>query len=659
MAVRKRIDEWTSASEAESVIQESLETSCGSRFAYDQNFEIIEHHDHWREGLGWVGPNGGPDRRRQRHILKQVEPGFIPVDAAGDIVGNVVDAIAGTEGDVGFAPVSEEAEGLEETEAEIDAAAEGEGESAAAEDTVPDEVRDVVAALSRWWDDKRLWDKVRVAIKRSQYAGRGGLYLRVPANRLVNGALPTVGTLAEALELIEIETPVAHKAYRYTDPETTDECAISLVEREGKTVAQLWRLVRVRATPGTPSSNGAQAPATPTRALEAQPGEEGEWVVRYSELPAKTGEATPYPDLPLGRRLPLIELTDDVLLTEPIRRQQAQVNFAKTILNRLLQTGGFPQVVTTNAQPPSIWMRSKPTDAPPLETKIEGGVTWYRHRVAWEMGAGAVLELMGVDLGVAISGEPGQENRAVRQITTPSFERIAPVDPTYSTGAIDHALRILYGNCKQRHLAKTSTSEASGEAYEQDRAQFTTYIKNRGGKVARFLAELLESALAIAALIAPEAGVDDFLETYRAVVGLHTDTGPVAEGTQRLAVELYEKRLIARGTMQHRLGVDDTDAENAAIERDEPQRLTLSERRATIVRAWLNADAPLSGAVTESGLDADERERIYGDATPIPSPATPPPTTAEDGSNNPPPPPTPPSSGSPAVTEPEPQGAAR
>jgi len=60
----------------------------GSRESYAANYEIAELHDYWRKGLGWVGPNGGPDYRRSQIVLKTIRPSFIAYDSIGDIIGN-------------------------------------------------------------------------------------------------------------------------------------------------------------------------------------------------------------------------------------------------------------------------------------------------------------------------------------------------------------------------------------------------------------------------------------------------------------------------------------------------------------------------------------------------------------------------------------------
>jgi hypothetical protein len=191
----------------------------------------------------------------------------------------------------------------------------------------------MVRLLSGWWDRVRLWEKARDAAKRARAYGRGYLRLWLPAGLLdarsvidpsaeneeqaetVVDALPSGLSAEDAFRRLQLSAPDPLEAAIYVDSDTQEQVAVFLFrDKEDEDGAELWTV----------------NPAT------------GDAVVRVVSQDAAIQAAT-YPKIPLAGRLPIAEMEADILITEPVRRQQASLDFGESIVNRTLETAGFPE----------------------------------------------------------------------------------------------------------------------------------------------------------------------------------------------------------------------------------------------------------------------------------------------------------------------------
>lgn len=565
------IANW-SAENARQAVRESL----------GQDFEInrlmLEDKDFWQGGSMWPGHRTG-DKGVDDALLRNIEPQFSVDDILSEVMENFADGLLHFEASVMLDPMKPAPKGTP------------------AEETQQQDQTAKLRSLSLWWDRKKFWRKARAAAKRSRYAplkdnpgvGRGDLRFWVPPVNLTTTAgadgsvtrlLPTLLPLDDALARVEVDDVRPDVAAIYIDPLTRERAAVLLVMVGEQEEVEVWT-------------------------VRGQ-GDTRETVLRVLTSGNVAAQAVPEFVLKLGGRLPLVELEGDILLTKPTRQIQNILNFITTVLPRTVETAGFKERYFLNAEPPGIWLRTPP-EGPALDKKEEGGVTWYKHRVPWVLGASITTEVQGIWTAGADK---------VQQFANPGVTIAEPTDPKFVTDAATAVEGLIYKRCRQGHLAITSIAEASGVAYQQHRAQFENDLGNAKAGVEGLVRDGLETALAFAALMSEEAVA--LLRDYRIVVDLHIHAGPVTPDEARLATELRDKRAIGQQTMMSRVGVEDTVAEEAAIVADPFFQLDLSKKRAEIVQAWIAAGAEMGVAASFAGLTPEETQMLVTASVPQP-----------------------------------------
>jgi hypothetical protein len=508
MATTKAVKDWTSLSDATAALAADLPAD------YKVNKQLVEQHDAWQEGALWPGHRTG-DGAVDNALLARVKPQFVSDDVVGELIGNRIDGLIGQEADVGLEP--------------LDA---GDGE------VTPEQEKEIVRILSplfAWWDTKRFWELVATAVRRESYAERASIRAWIPEANLVNGALPTGKSFADALDLIELDAPLPDVGGRVKDVSTQRPTGVILSD------VVLSGVVKKRAEVWTVD------PVTKLTSVKVF---------------AEGGTPVTPPAINLGGRLPVAEMRGERIVDESVVQLQSLLNFIVTYTGRTVETAGARERYLGNVEPPLLWLRSAPTSTPVIKTDDSTGTKLYGVRVPWVLGAGIATDLIGlekpiVDLSGKITGYDHE---------TPSVTALDPVDPAFATNAADAVTMRLYKRGKQGHLALSSTAEASGVAYQQARAQFEADLKGLKGAAEGMIRDILEVVLAYAGLMSTEAA--GILDHYRVVVTLHPSAGPIAADEARLATELRDKRAISQQTMLARVGVEDPVAEQAAIDAD-------------------------------------------------------------------------------------------
>jgi hypothetical protein len=390
---RKDFADWTRDDVVEA-ISSRIEEDLGSQEAFDENKLFTEDHDHWQDGDGWVGPTGTLATRTG--VLADVEPQFTPVDVVSECVDRTADALLKQSADISFV-LAEGSEDINEQQSE--------------------ETDLVKRAVSKWWDDKKLWDHAKAAARRSRWAGRGIVRLWIARGNLteildasgnVTGwELPTGLTFAEALDRIDISAPMPDVSYVYKNPHTRQEAGLfHFVDDEGIETADIWYVDENKQT---------------TFMRRGDSGDE-EFTVD------------------LKGSIPIAEMTAPILLTEPVRRQQRRLNFLESILNRVGETAGFAERYIANAEPHGTWLTTKPQGVIDPETTEYDGVTYYLHPQPRTLGASITTELFGV-----IS------NPETAEIAMPEVTFKDPTDPDFAIKGCRHAKRSIYEECRQIH----------------------------------------------------------------------------------------------------------------------------------------------------------------------------------------------------------------
>ncbi len=527
------------------------QASTAPRRAYDANRRLIEEHDFWQRGERWIGPGSDPalPHSIRYTTLRRVEPQFTPIDVVGEIIDRAGNALLKREADVQFTPIR--ASGSDEPD---EAASEAAEREAAA----------MLEAVSVWWDRERLWEHARRVMRRQLWAGRGGFRVRVPPGYLNDTddgkALPEGLAIADAFERVKLETPQPHEAAVVVIEETQQAVAIILTTRtvgdREERVAEVWMLA--------PSDDDATSPNEMlVRVLVDR------YDTRGRPLPSASADEEYRLDL---TRLPLAEAEGELLLTDPERRQQDQINFMNTMLSRVTETAGFPERTFINAAPHGEWYPDPPRGgAAALQTQEFDGKTWYLHAVPHTVGSAVTTELHGYETDTVT--EPDGTVR--RSYTTPQVVYREPTNPKYLHDAIIAARGLLLSACKQGFVLTTTTGSESGYSRVQARAEFVEDQLRRKPSLEGAVRDIIAAAIETAQLMAaPDAAIrPGFLERFRVVVNLHVDAGPVSPEERRIILEEYKAGVRSRALTMAMLGTEDIDAELEAMEREEPAQL--------------------------------------------------------------------------------------
>lgn len=574
----KPLDQWS---------REDAKAAAGADLpvTYRVARRMLEEHDYWQDGDLWPAHMGGGSQLRAEN-LRRVKPSFVPDPLLEDISETRADGVMQREPNVSFAPVEPAPEG------------------STAEQEQLDRIAAMLQVLARWWDEKKFWRHARTAFARTAYSRRACIRisvapgnLRQPELTLVDrfrgtrpaAVLPTGLKLADAFEMLEVTAPAPTEARVYVVPITRRKAAIVLdTVIQGDTRqerAEIWTVEGL-----------GDAKRTSVRQLD-------------------NGTPQTFP-VNLQGRLPLAQMEVPELITDPVIKNQSALNFANTILPRVLETAGFPQTFFGNVEPPGIWLPYEPTDAPAIATEVIKGVPMWKHRVNWQFGFSAVSELVGLRTIERTGQAPNVTEK--EGFETPSVTTKEPTDPTYVVTGKTEIRATLYKQCRQGHLTNTSLAEASGLAYQQARAQFEAYLLGVKGEAEGMVRDIIEAAIAYAGLMSSEVG--NFLQEFRCVVNLHVTSGPVTAADAAAAIQLRDAHLIADTTAMNRVGVEDPSAEVASIMNDPFMQLELSTKKAGAVNAWL-AVTDMPAATHLAGLTPEEQQAIATGKPPTPTTA--------------------------------------
>lgn len=564
----KRFEEWT-YDDAVQAIAAHMEDRVG-KAAYQVNRAMVEDGDFWQHGELWIGPRGS-DEAWQAKIRAAIERQHVPGGAVLEAIGNFVHGLLGKQAHIQAVPLEPAEEGSE------------------AEARQKQEADELVEQLSVWWDRVRLWTLMRLVAARSRWAGWGSLRLRIPPGRLVRSEgedggvvlrLPRFSSFAEALAAIDLSAPEPEHCVVIEHADTQQRAAIFhyTVDPSGEGQEQEKR-VEIWYQDGDD---------TVLRLLT-----EGDGEVQSERYP-------------WGGRLPISELDGELLVTEPVRRTEAAYMAAQTNIMRAIESSGFRERYTTNAEPAGIWLPTPPENIGPTPTVTDDrGNTLYLHPLPRALGAGITTDLVGIVTERTADGE----KRA-----TPGIEFADPVDPEPLIRAAEYWRGRVLQLCYQGHLAMSGRGEASGYAYEQSRAAYAGDLDAHVDPTERAITETLE-----AAVVMGESMMDSpprYLERFRLIVTVVPDPGPVSSAAQQEIRANVEAGLLSRPSAMAQIGVDDVAAELDAIEQDPQSQLGVLKER-TAIMAQLKAAEPemsLVQAAIIAGWDEEEAQRLFAEA---------------------------------------------
>lgn len=552
-----------------------------TRAGFDANRRFAEQHDHLQDMAGWVGPDGGTDLPTRARVKENVTRQFTPVDVIAEVLDNVTNALLGTEAAVTFTPVKPAADGTTEAEAQ------------------QQEADAMLEVLARWWDRRRLWELARLAEKRARTYTWGTLRAWVPAPRgQVNAGdapaaiaaeagqedvpetpepgipLETGLAFAEALDRIQLSAPAADQAFVYTDPETQETVGIFLFCTDDTEVVELvW--------------------------IDPVTGE-----TMFRQVADDGSDSTV--SLDLGGQLLLAQMEADLLITEPVRMQQARLNFVESLIVRVMEQAGFPERILKNAKPNGLWSQTAPTGGVmSLDTQVVDGTTWYLIPMPRTIGASITTELRGIDRKDA--------NGTIIGVETPDAQQFAPTDPTYAITLAKHARATILRQCKQGHLEMDDQTAPSGFARLVAKAPFIADVENNRPPLEGMLRDLLEGVIRLASLMSSDfAG---FLERFRVGVQAHVNTGPIDPEEQAAILAQVQAGVLSQETALEYLGVEDVAAELVRL-RGEPQAvLTMLTKQFQAMGLGTTAGLQMQTVAQMVGFTEEQQKLVTADAT--------------------------------------------
>lgn len=460
--------------------------------------------DHWRGGDAWVGQKP-PLGEAYVRAMEDIRRSFISENTVKEVVDRHRDGVLGREPRWGFVP-------RRAIDADTPPAA---GEVAL--------MAEADAALTEWWDRHRPLRAVQEAAVSLLTVGRGPLRLCVPrgrGGRDDDGRLRGVPSLAAALDLIFLDAPDPASCGVVEDDDTRQAFGLYGYRRDERDYVEV-----------------------------AYVADDGATVLRQFGAAGMVDEASP--SLPLDGRLPFYELRHAPLITPQVRQAQQAINLDLTQMVRNVNLAGSLERTFLNAQPPgkyvnadgSEWQAGQPTEG--------------RRFVAqpYQVGAGISGFLRGLEVRDRDNNLTGYANASV------SYRDPVPVETFVRTR--DQFYASILGQCGQLHALISGDAAASGESRKQARAEFEASLDTTKTIIDDALRWLLETVLALAAHLAGQGGR---YAALRCEAGAIVDAGPLTADERREIVAEYTAGVISRETTQSRLGVDDTDAEQARIE---------------------------------------------------------------------------------------------
>lgn len=500
--------------------------------------------DHFQGWEGWIGPQPLSTDTDAAGVRDEIERGFISRNAIGECVGRAVNGVLGR--DVKYSVVTRRKLAKDQTPTPD-------------EQTRIDEATDLLAT---WVDDRKLnqeYDKLGENLLIA-----GVAYQRpfvAPGEVDATGIVPEAD-LATSLNRVYFNFPLPGEAVVWTDPRTQAKCSIYLYrevvssrpsEIQGKQGDERAELTYLDGDQTIIRIVGADGTTIP----------EGQVDFTY----------------PLGKRILMSDMHRRPLLNPQVVSQQKLLNLALTMKERNVIMGGFLERVATNAQ-----MNGQ------YETLPDGTRRFVADMLP--VGAGAMTTLTGYILRDAMGNE---------SIASPNMLWRDPVDVKTFLDTEQSAYQAILAECNQLHYSMSGDAAASGESRMVAMAAYLIDLLQTKQQIDAGWSWLLETALALAAILAGQAGRFDDL---RVAAECSVDPGPISADEKRVAMELAGgKPLLSVSTAQARIGVEDVSGEQAQMDEESAKAQEAAQAGQTQT-AQMIADAMAQLDQTPSTLPA-------------------------------------------------------
>jgi len=450
--------------------------------------------DHWQGGDGWVGPRPRTTSGQQdsvREVMNLIERNFVSKNVVREVVERHASATVGREVNWRFV----RRDGGDMTEADLAA------------------IRAMEAAVTDWWDNRRLGELLLDALDTALYSDSATLRLFIPSHALdPDRKVPDVD-LSGALGLLDAEALGVDVATVFDDPHSGRRIGVYVAEENGRTFAE----------------------------FSAIDGDGNTIIRRQDEGNALAVDSTP---LVLGGRLPLVLLERARIVSPQVRQNQRLVNMAVTMMSRNIVLAGFLERTIVNAEMPGHY-----------EVGEDGRKVF--HPDPLEVGAGAVNLLQSTLVEDA-------QGRASALPTSIVYRD--PVSVVTFTDTKHDAQENIYDEVKQRHVLIAGDATASGVSRQQAMADFESDLNRTKMAVDRCVQTLLETVVAFGTYL---SNVEvDFLDRFKAVADTRIQLTPPTVEEQNMAMALRDAELISSETAMGRVGIEDPVAEKQKIRQE-------------------------------------------------------------------------------------------
>lgn len=422
------------------------------------------------------------------------------------------------------------------------------------------EMQDWDAAMRDVWQRTAFWQAIKEAVANASAAGWATLRWFInpqqvrPDEKAEGGSsVQRGGTFEERAAHLELVAPAPNSCCIYVDPDTRDRTAVFLfTDRNEKSAAEIW-YVRDGITYLRIVSDG-----------ESQ----GPFSYRWSGL------------------LPIVQFNIRPLLTRPVLEMQATLDAMVTGLVRNQQLHAYSSVSILDAIPPGTWSETPPVGGVGFSRLRGDGVLEYLDPIPPEFGPAVINYIQGREV---ISEEVEADGKRKTIITKPEIVEHKPSSPQAIIEGIDFIRDAIRETCSQGHVTRKSTAEASGDAYEQARAEYTDDIEI----VSQALAEAVAKTLTVGTVIIlylTEVDDPDWPKRYSVSVTMHPNSGHVSSGRRAELRADFQAGIKSRRSAIAESGVQDVSAEAAEID---------NERSLTRIKEMLE----IAGDAIDKGAD--------------------------------------------------------
>lgn len=467
--------------------------------------------DHWAKGEGWTGPRPRPDSSADTtnvaRVTEEIRRNFVSRNLPENVVSRHVYGIAGREPLLGIT-AKDLADGQEPG------------------DEQKKQAGDYLAAFREWWDNSGVWLSIQQALKNAVWSGKGTLRLFIPKSKLqpmeAEGeealGIPGGLTLGQALGYVSVHAPAWDAAgvlrdgdqrvtcayYRYTDEQDREHW--ELQERlDGKTR-----------------------------------------VIPDARAGADTQEFTDY-DV---SNLLIFEVSLDPLVKHSIRSLALFADKTLTMGSRNIDLGGFVERTILNAQMPGKWVEDKSASA---------GRRFVPE--PYHVGAGVTNFLSGV---AVMQPDPNDPKKLVPsgQFSSPSVQYKDPTGWNVFGETFSAIREAIFDEAKQLHVLITGDASASGVSRQQAVNDFLSSLEPTRMALEQMVRWLMSTVLRLGLDIVGRPGEWD---AYKATVQARTSAVQPTSAEVESALNLRKAGLISRKTFYSRVGIEEAEAEAAAI----------------------------------------------------------------------------------------------